>query len=49
MEIDCMTGAIRDKRQFKTGTDVSSLIRWVPVSVIENLPPRPSEGGEGGR
>lgn len=41
LEIDCMTGAIRDKFQFIVGSATSYLTMWVPRSVYENLPPIP--------
>lgn len=42
LEIDCLTGEIRDQREFVVGPNSKPLTRWMPLSVYENLPPMPA-------
>lgn len=40
LEIDCMTGAVREIREYVVGTS-DPMIQWVPWGVYEHLPPIP--------
>jgi len=41
LEIDAMTGDVREKREFIVGPGSEPMTRWVPFHVYENLPPMP--------
>lgn len=42
VEIDCMTGEVREKKEYVVGSEMDPLCQWVPWNVLQNLPPMPA-------
>lgn len=42
VEIDCMTGVVREKKEYIVGSEMDPLCQWVPWNVLQNLPPMPA-------
>lgn len=42
VEIDCMTGEVREKKEYIVGSEMDPFCQWVPWNVLQSLPPMPA-------
>lgn len=44
VELDALTGAVRNMQEYVVGSGMNMMLQWVPRSVVENPPPMPENG-----